>query len=78
MRDAHLEQVRRAKSLRVMGNSWSETAKALGLTVSTARNRVAEYEERRRNGTLFTDIDSTMGRDVWEVPSLPKREAVPR
>lgn len=75
MRDPHLQQVRTAHALRTRGMSAKQIADVLGVSAPTASKRLAEYDERRKAGTLFTDIDRVVEADLYNHASIMARSS---
>ena len=61
MVDPHLAELRRAKSLRLGGMSYTSIGDRLGFTWQMARKMICEANETRSQGKLFA------------MPSMPRR-----
>ena len=65
LRDPHLNKVREAHRLVVIGMSKRKVSKQLKVSGHTLNRLLAEYAERRKAGTLFTDLDRVSEADLY-------------
>ena len=72
MVDQHLAELRRAKSLRLGGMSYTSIGDRMGLPWQTARKMVSEANELRSQGQLYADMNSVED-DMYAKPSIPRR-----
>ena len=63
--DPHLYKVREAHRLLAIGMSKRKACKALKITGVTLNRLLKEYWERRKAGTLFTDVDRVSEADLY-------------
>ena len=64
-RPEHMYKVRNAHRLIAIGTSKRKACKALGVNGVTLNRLLREYAERRKAGTLFTDIDKVSEADLY-------------
>ncbi len=72
MIDEHLAELRRAKSLRLGGMSYTSIGDRLGYPWQTIRKMIAESNELRSQGKLYADMN-VQEDDMYTVPSMRKR-----
>ncbi len=72
MIDQHLKELRRAKSLRLGGMSYTSIGDRLGYPWQTIRKMIAEANELRSQGQLYADMN-VQEDDMYTVPSIRKR-----
>ncbi len=72
MIDPHLAELRRAKSLRLGGMSYTSIGDRLGYPWQTIRKMIAEANELRSQGQLYADMN-VEDDDLYTVPSMRKR-----
>ncbi len=75
MVSAHLAELRRAKSLRLGGMSYTSIGDRMGLPWQTVRVMIVEANELRSKGRLFADLNAEEV-DMYARPSMPKRLTV--
>jgi orotate phosphoribosyltransferase-like protein len=73
MKNPRLEALRRASRLRTGGMSYAKIAEALGVSTPTAHAMVDKAHDLRRQGKLFTDIDSVLAEDTYLRMSLRRK-----
>ena len=64
--DPHLQLVREAHRLVVTGISKRKASKQLKVSGHTLNKLLHEYAERRKAGTLFTDMDRVSETDMYD------------
>ena len=64
--DPHLQKVREAHRLSVIGMSKRKAAKQLKVSGHTINRLLREYAERRKAGTLFLDLDKVSETDMYD------------
>ncbi len=72
MIDEHLAELRRAKSLRLGGMSYTSIGDRLGYPWQTIRKMIQEANELRSQGKLYADMN-VQEEDMYTVPSMRKR-----
>ncbi len=72
MIDEHLAELRRAKSLRLGGMSYTSIGDRLGYPWQTIRKMIQEANELRSQGQLYADMN-VQEDDMYTVPSVRKR-----
>ncbi len=72
MVNAHLKELRRAKSLRLGGMAYTGIGAKLGYPWQTIRKMILEANELRSKGQLFADLNAEEA-DMYARPSMPKR-----
>ena len=72
MVDPHLDELRRAKSLRLGGMPYTGIGERMGHPWQTIRKMIAEANELRAKGKLYADLDVEED-DMYDRPSMPKR-----
>ncbi len=72
MVDPHLAKLRRAKSLRLGGMSYTSIGSKMGYPWQTIRVMIVEANELRAKGQLYADMNEEEV-DVYARPSMPKR-----
>ena len=66
IRDPHLRLVREAQRLVVTGTAKREACKRLRIGGVQLNRLLKEYQERRKAGTLFTDLDRVNEADMYD------------
>ncbi len=72
MVNPHLAKLRRAKSLRLSGMSYTGIGNRMGYPWQTIRKMIQEANEIRAQGTLYADMNVEEV-DMYARPSIPKR-----